>query len=67
MLSCRYKLCFLLFSIHTSDETLMPKRRAAWSAWNYLGNSTEIASASSKGPAAKVKPVFVTYWLNQVR
>lgn len=50
-----------------SDERLMPKRRAAWSSWNYLGKSTEIAAAASKGHAAEVKPVFVTYWLNKVR
>ena len=45
----------------------MPTRRAAWSAWNYLGKSTEIAAAASKGQAAETKPVFVTYWLNAVR
>lgn len=45
----------------------MPKRRAAWSAWNYLGTSAEIAMAASKGRAAESKPVFVTYWLNKVR
>ncbi|CAN0335515.1 unnamed protein product, partial [Scytosiphon promiscuus] len=50
-----------------SDERLMPKRRAAWSSWNYLGKSTEIAAAASKGQAAEAKPVFVTYWLNKVR
>lgn len=44
----------------------MPKRRAAWSAWNYIGKSAEIAAASSKGHAAETKPVFVTYWLNKV-
>lgn len=49
-----------------SDERLMPMRRAAWSAWNYLGKSTEIAAAASKGQAAETKPVFVTYWLNKV-
>ena len=44
----------------------MPKRRAAWSSWNYLGRSTEIKAAASKGHSAEVKPVFVTYWLNKV-
>ncbi|CAN0082345.1 unnamed protein product [Pylaiella littoralis] len=50
-----------------SDARLMPKRRAAWSAWNYLGRSTEIAAAASKGHAAETKPVFVTYWLNALQ
>jgi len=44
----------------------MPKRRGAWSAWNYLGRSEEIAAAAAKGQAAEAKPVFVTYWLNTV-
>lgn len=44
----------------------MPLRRAAWSSWNYLGKSAEIAAASSKGSLADTKPVFVTYWLNKV-
>ena len=49
-----------------SDERLMPTRRAAWSAWNYLGKTTEIQAAAAKGQAAETKPVFVTYWLNKV-
>lgn len=44
----------------------MPKRRGAWSAWNYLGRSEEIAAVASKGQAVEAKPVFVTYWLNKV-
>eukprot|EP00752_Nemacystus_decipiens_P004454 g4067.t1 len=50
-----------------SDKRLMPTRRAAWSAWNYLGRSSEIAAAASKGQAAETKPVFVTYWLNALQ
>ncbi|CAM9760750.1 unnamed protein product, partial [Ectocarpus sp. 12 AP-2014] len=50
-----------------SDERLMPKRRAAWSAWNYLGKSTEIAAAAARGHAADTKPAFVTYWLNKLQ
>lgn len=37
------------------DVTLMPKRRAAWSSWNYL--------ASAGGPA---RP-SVTYWMNRLQ
>jgi uncharacterized protein len=36
-----------------SDASLMPKRRAVWSSWNYLG------AAKDQGEA-----VSVTYWLN---
>ncbi|KAK8548663.1 hypothetical protein V6N12_061572 [Hibiscus sabdariffa] len=33
------------------DKNLMPKNPAAWSAWNFLGSTTD-------------KKVCVTYWLN---
>ena len=39
--------------LHT-DATLMPKRRNAWSAWNYLASEIQ-------GEAANVS---VTYWMN---
>lgn len=41
--------------LHT-DLALMPKRRGAWAAWNYLSNG-DVAS-----PA-----VSVTYWLNRLQ
>jgi predicted NAD/FAD-binding protein len=41
--------------LHT-DTTLMPKRRAAWAAWNYL-HTHDHASSS----------VSVTYWMNQLQ
>ena len=41
--------------LHT-DETLMPRRRAVWSSWNYL---TDVA-----GPDAKL---CVTYWMNRLQ
>lgn len=40
--------------LHT-DEALMPKRRAAWSSWNYLDG----ASAADR--------VSVTYWMNRLQ
>jgi cyclopropane-fatty-acyl-phospholipid synthase len=43
-----------------SDERLMPLRRAAWSAWNYIGTRHGI----TKGEA---RPVYVTYWLNKLQ
>ncbi len=45
-------LCF----IH-SDERLMPKRKNAWSSWNYFSNKNH--EMNSK--------VFVTYWLNKLQ
>jgi predicted NAD/FAD-binding protein len=39
--------------LHT-DASLMPRRRAAWSSWNYLG------CAAAEGPS-------VTYWMNRLQ
>jgi len=39
------------------DPTLMPKRKAAWSAWNYLRDSR------GRGEAE----VCVTYWMNRLQ
>ncbi len=41
--------------LHT-DTRLMPRRRRAWSAWNYL----------AKSESAKA-PVCVTYWINKLQ
>jgi predicted NAD/FAD-binding protein len=38
------------------DETLMPRRRAAWSSWNHLGDRRD-----PSGPCA------VTYWMNRLQ
>lgn len=40
-----------------SDTTLMPRRRAVWSSWNYLANTTK--SNETK--------VSVTYWMNHLQ
>lgn len=42
-----------------SDARLMPKRKAVWSAWNYLG--------SRRDPAAASRDVAVTYWMNALQ
>ncbi|WP_343729518.1 FAD-dependent oxidoreductase [Duganella sp.] len=42
--------------LHT-DASLMPRRRKAWSAWNYL------SGAQVDGQ----RPVCVSYWLNQLQ
>ena len=41
------------------DEALMPKRKAVWSAWNYLG--------SRRDPDAAGRDVAVTYWMNALQ
>ena len=41
--------------LHT-DESFMPKRRAVWSSWNYLG--------SRRAPRDQV---CVTYWMNRLQ
>lgn len=41
--------------LHT-DEALMPRRRAAWSSWNHIGER-----AAQDGPCA------VTYWMNRLQ
>lgn len=40
-----------------SDPSLMPRRRAVWSSWNYLGDGTH-------GTEAKVS---VSYWMNRLQ
>lgn len=39
------------------DETLMPRRRAVWSSWNYLGERD----------ADGERRVSVTYWMNRLQ
>jgi len=39
-----------------SDESFMPKRRAAWSSWNYMGSGNPARDG-----------VCVTYWMNRLQ
>ena len=41
--------------LHT-DESLMPRRRAVWASWNYIG-----------GAASAPERVSVTYWMNRLQ
>lgn len=41
--------------LHT-DQSLMPKRRAVWSSWNYIGSRTSVGDA-----------ICVTYWMNRLQ
>ncbi|TMH03614.1 MAG: FAD-dependent oxidoreductase [Betaproteobacteria bacterium] len=52
--SIRYQANRVL--LHT-DTRLMPKRRRAWAAWNYL----------APADVAVGKPVAVSYWLNRLQ
>ncbi|KAL5118240.1 hypothetical protein ACEQ8H_003912 [Pleosporales sp. CAS-2024a] len=52
-----------------SDLSLMPKRRAAWSAWNYLTTSTSSSSSSLSVPPSQqssgaLQTVSLTYNMN---
>lgn len=40
-----------------SDRALMPRRRAAWSSWNYLARSSDDDTGA----------VSVTYWMNRLQ
>lgn len=40
----------------------MPKDRAAWASWNYLGSSADLSDGEGQA-----KPVFVTYWINKLQ
>lgn len=40
-----------------SDERLMPKRKAVWSSWNYIGGKRLNETA----------PLCVTYWMNRLQ
>ncbi|KAJ4368753.1 hypothetical protein N0V83_005835 [Neocucurbitaria cava] len=45
-----------------SDLSLMPTRRTAWSAWNYL--TTSASSPSSTSPSGSLQTVSLTYNMN---
>lgn len=54
------------------DEDLMPKNKAAWTSWNYLGESAHNQKKAPKTAAGEEqdhlqRPVFVTYWLNKLQ
>jgi predicted NAD/FAD-binding protein len=50
-----FRYCRNLAVLHT-DDTLMPKRRAVWSSWNYIGSRNAVP-----------KSVCVTYWMNRLQ
>jgi predicted NAD/FAD-binding protein len=46
-----------------NDNNLMPRRRHAWSAWNYYG----AAATDTPHSREQQSPVAVTYWLNRLQ
>jgi predicted NAD/FAD-binding protein len=48
--------------LHT-DTTLLPKRRAVWSSWNYLGSEARSGARGALDPA----PICLSYWMNQLQ
>ena len=47
-----------------SDLSLMPKRRSAWSAWNYLTTSEPPPKQSNANPSGSLQTVSLTYNMN---
>lgn len=50
-------------AIMHSDLSLMPKRRSAWSTWNYITESPFPPSSST----TNVSKVCLTYWMNRLQ
>lgn len=42
------------------DTSLMPKRQAAWSSWNYVADARQRAGAQVRQPS-------ITYWMNRLQ
>jgi cyclopropane fatty-acyl-phospholipid synthase-like methyltransferase len=53
--------------LHT-DVSLMPRRAAVWSSWNYMGkNAAKDASTAPSAGGADAEPCCVSYWLNKLQ
>ncbi|WP_306830800.1 NAD(P)/FAD-dependent oxidoreductase [Neorhizobium huautlense] len=42
------------------DTSLMPKRRAAWSSWNYVADTRKMTGKETQQPS-------ITYWMNRLQ
>ena len=58
------------YAVLHSDARLMPKRRGAWAAWNYLSNrrpgQPRAANLGETGPTV-ANDLCLTYWLNRLQ
>lgn len=52
--------------LHT-DASVMPRRRAVWSSWNYQGSRSDPAGSDCAVGGARPRPVTVTYWMNSLQ
>ncbi|KAL6703589.1 hypothetical protein ACN47E_009534 [Coniothyrium glycines] len=50
-----------------SDLSLMPTRRAAWSAWNYLTTSSPQITDTAPSPSGALQTVSLTYDMNTLQ
>lgn len=50
-----------------NDLLLMPKRRLAWTSWNYLTTSADAAEDSPVASAEDIDQVCLTYWMNNLQ
>lgn len=49
------------------DPSLMPRRRAAWAAWNYQAERTGPVGDGSVGKGPGDRRVALTYWMNRLQ
>ena len=55
-----------------SDASLMPKRRGAWAAWNYVSEAAApasygVAGSSGQGESSPPSDLCLTYWMNRLQ
>lgn len=51
-----------------SDESLMPRRRKTWSAWNYVGRTRHFPRTTLRSVVAGgERALCVTYWMNALQ
>ncbi len=55
-----------------SDASLMPKRRGAWAAWNYVSEAAApasygVAGGFGQGESSPPSDLCLTYWMNRLQ
>jgi len=55
-----------------SDVSLMPKRRGAWAAWNYVSEAAAperhgVAGNAGQGESSPPSDLCLTYWMNRLQ